>query len=116
MNIKQIHHDCIQNFFTLPLNVKLIEKPIGNFIPDGSMLVANLESKITTYELSKYYEQQLQNAGWEKISAGVNLWTNWSIWRFQDEDDILWQGLIKFKPIPGKSNQYSVTLSVIKES
>ncbi|GEM_PF-5986860 len=115
MNVKQIHNHCIENFFTLPLNTKLTQQPIGNFNLDGSMLVANLESEINTYELSEYYAQKMQNAGWEKISEGVNSWTNWSIWRLKDEENILWQGLMKFKVIEGKQNQYSATLSVIKE-
>ncbi|MEM9924369.1 MAG: hypothetical protein AAF915_11565 [Cyanobacteria bacterium P01_D01_bin.50] len=115
MNVKQIHNHCIQKFLALPLNTKLTQKPVGNFSRDGSMLVANIESKINTYELSKYYEQLLQNAGWEKISEGVNSWTNWSTWRLKDEENILWQGLMKFKSLEGKPNQYSATLSVIKE-
>ena len=115
MDVKQIHNHCIKRLLTLPSHTKLTQKPIGNFSADGSMLIANLESKINADELSKYYAQQLQSAGWDKISDGVNLWTNWSIWDFEDEDNILWQGLMKFKAIEGKPNQYSASLSVIKK-
>ena len=114
MNFQKIHNNCIQKFLALPLNTKLTKKPVGSFSADGSMLVANIESEINTDELSKYYQKQMQNAGWEKISDGVNSWTNWSIWRFKDEDKIDWQGLIKLKEIEGKPNQYCATLSVIK--
>ncbi|MGD1911257.1 MAG: hypothetical protein ACFB2X_10480 [Rivularia sp. (in: cyanobacteria)] len=115
MNVKQIHNHCIQKILALPLNTKLTQKPVGNFSTDGSMLVAKLESKINTDELSRYYEQLLQNAGWEKMSGGVNPWTNWSTWRLKDEENILWQGLMKFKALEGKPNQYSATDTVIKE-
>lgn len=80
----------------------VLQAPEGVFVQGGSSgggdsdaeISANLKTKLSAAELAKYYNEQLQTAGWEIQNSGDGEGAAWSTWTFKDQQGKTWSGTL----------------------
>ena len=97
-----------------PENTKVIPNPMRTFGSEISNSKATLESQLNIEQLKQHYINQMQQAGWTKTADAKNTQTNLSVWTFKGQENI-WEGIMRIKPVEGKSGQYSANLMILQE-
>ena len=98
-----------------PENTKVIPNPMRTFSSEFSNSKATLESQLNIEQLKQHYINQMQQAGWTKTTDAKNTQNNLSIWTFKGQEDVSWEGIMRIKPVEGKSGQYSANLMILQE-
>jgi len=98
-----------------PENTKVIPNPMRTFSPEMSNSKVTLESQLNIEQLNQHYTNEMQQAGWIKTTDVKDSQVNLSIWTFKGQEDVSWEGIMRFKPIEGKSGQYSANLMILQE-
>jgi hypothetical protein len=98
-----------------PENTKVIPNPMRTFSSEMSDSKATLESQLNLEKLSQHYINQMQQAGWTKTTDAKDAEINLSIWTFKGEGDVTWQGIMRIKPVKGKSGNYSANLLILQD-
>ena len=98
-----------------PENTKVIPDPMRTFSSEISNSKVTLESQLNIEQLNQHYTNEMQQAGWTKTADAKDTRNNLTIWRFKGKEDVSWEGIMRIKPVEGKSGQYSANLMILQE-
>lgn len=73
---------------------------------------ATLNTEMPLDALTAHYAAQLLKGGWTQTDAGIAGPLAWSTWRFQDEDNEPWNGLLFILKRPGKERQHVLEIRI----
>ncbi|MGH2541774.1 MAG: hypothetical protein ACRDIB_03195 [Ardenticatenaceae bacterium] len=76
---------------------------------DTSYSTATLQTELDMGAVRMHYEQQLEQAGWQRSASGGDEVIVWSTWTVQDEVDQPWEGLF-FVFRYGEIDQYQLQM------
>ncbi|NJM20047.1 MAG: hypothetical protein HC907_15765 [Richelia sp. SM1_7_0] len=98
-----------------PENTKVIPNPMRTFSSEMSNSIATLESQLNLEQLNQHYINQMQQAGWTKTADAKDAQINLSTWTLKSKEDVTWEGIMRIKPVEGKSGQYSANLMILPD-
>lgn len=71
---------------------------------------AEIETELSIADLAAHYEQQLQDAAWERLDDTETYAMSWSAWSFEDEAGDAWNATFYIALQSGEENNYIATL------
>jgi hypothetical protein len=98
-----------------PLAGALVRGSGGSSSGDRISATADIQTELTADVVAAHYEDQLEEAGWERIDDTSSEAIAWSAWTFSDEDDNEWNGTFYIVRLSGEGDSYVATLDAQRQ-
>lgn len=84
---------------------------------DGNQveIAAILETEMNSTSLADYYADQLKAANWTQEDSGQSGPLSWSSWKVEDEDSLIWNGIMIALKLPEAANRTFVMVRASQE-
>lgn len=97
-----------------PLGAKQSSENYMGFGSNAAVL-ATLETDMNSSSLANYYGDLLQAANWTLKGEVQSRPSSWSTWSIEDEEGILWKGILMALDLPGNESQSFVLVEATME-
>ena len=71
---------------------------------------ADLETTLSVKQVDEHYRRQLSAGGWTPGDSGSEPSVGWSTWRFTDDEETTWGGLLLVMRMPDEGDKLSAFL------
>jgi hypothetical protein len=99
----------------LPLAGAQVQGSGGSSSGDRISATADIQTELTADVVAAHYEDQLEEAGWERIDESSSDAIAWSAWSFSDDDDNEWNGTFYIVRLAGEGDSYVATLDAQRQ-
>ncbi|MBX3000407.1 MAG: hypothetical protein KF893_17925 [Caldilineaceae bacterium] len=82
---------------------------------DRISATADIQTELTADVVAAHYEDQLEEAGWERLEDTAADAIAWSAWRFTDDDGNDWNGTFYIVRLAGDGDSYAATLDAQRQ-
>lgn len=98
-----------------PLAGALVRGSGGSSSGDRISATADIQTGLTTDVVAAHYEDQLEEAGWERLDDTAADAIAWSAWAFSDDDGNDWNGTFYIVRLAGDGDSYVATLDAQRQ-